>query len=201
MLGQGGTIWRMADARPVDADGWQSVPIDPAVLAARVAGLSYGLLVFDDTGSEWTRDGEKFSLQVFPNRFFASRESGPDTAPYLTVGLGEVDRQPPDVPSELQSDTEDLPAGEARFVGHTERRRPGWHPGVYRQGKRPRGAATHDSGCWQAGRTSQHASARLGSDARCRFDLRCQRRGSPRCEGRGSPHRKEEARLRRLCLT
>ncbi len=114
MLGQGGTLWRMADAQPADAAGWQSVPIDPAVLAVRVAGISYGLLVFDDTGSEWTRDGERFSLQLFPNRFFASRESGPDTAPYLTVTLGEVDRTPPGEPTDFQTDATDLPAGEVR---------------------------------------------------------------------------------------
>src|SRR6185312_6904029 len=57
ILGQGGTTWRMADASPPDAQGWQHVPVDPLVLAARVAGVSLGLFVFDDTGSEWTRQG------------------------------------------------------------------------------------------------------------------------------------------------
>ncbi len=113
MLGQGGTIWRMADATPVDADGWQHVPIDPAVLAARAAGLSEGLLVFDDTGSEWTRDGEKFTLQLFPNRFFDSRESGPATAPYVTAVLGEKDKEPPGEPDDFKVDVANLPAGEA----------------------------------------------------------------------------------------
>src|SRR5262245_32584500 len=48
MLGSGGTRWRMADASPPDAQGWQRVPVDPGVVAARVAGISYGFLVFDD---------------------------------------------------------------------------------------------------------------------------------------------------------
>ena len=33
--------------------------VDPSVVAARVAGVSYGFLLFDDTGSEWKRDGEQ----------------------------------------------------------------------------------------------------------------------------------------------
>ena len=33
------------------------MPVDPLVVAARMAGLSHGFLVFDDTGSEWTRIG------------------------------------------------------------------------------------------------------------------------------------------------
>lgn len=62
----------MADATPPDGDGWQSIPINPAVLAARAAGLSHGLLVFDDTGSEWTHQGDRFQLRIFPNRFVYS---------------------------------------------------------------------------------------------------------------------------------
>jgi hypothetical protein len=113
MLGQGGTTWRMADASPPDARGWQRVAVAPAVLAARVAGVSHGLLLFDDTGSEWTRQGEKFTYRPMPNRYVYSRESGPDRAPYLTVVLGEEDRQPPAAPASLQAEAGDLPAGEA----------------------------------------------------------------------------------------
>ena len=88
-LGQGGTVWRMADATPPDADGWQRIPVDPAVVAARVAGASHGFLVFDDTGSEWSRNGEAFKLRLFPNRFVYSREAGKARAPYLTVELAD----------------------------------------------------------------------------------------------------------------
>ena len=44
VLGNGGTLWRMADASPPDRDGWQHIPVDPRVVAARVAGLSHGFL-------------------------------------------------------------------------------------------------------------------------------------------------------------
>jgi len=116
ILGRGGSLWRMADASPPDREGWQQVPVDPAVVAARVAGTSYGLFVFDDTGSEWSRDGERFTLQLFPNRFVHSREGGERSAPYLTVYVGEADADPPAACSELLAETADLPAGEARAM-------------------------------------------------------------------------------------
>jgi hypothetical protein len=113
MLGEGGTLWRMADAFPPDASGWQRVAVDPAVVAARTAGISYGFLLFDDTGSEWTRRGEQFTFRLFPNRFIHSRESGATTAPYLTIFLGPEDKQPPAAPGDIHSEVKDLPAGEA----------------------------------------------------------------------------------------
>ena len=88
ILGNGGTTWRMADASPPDRDGWQQVPVDPQVVAARVAGLSHGFLVFDDTGSEWTRSGETFTFRLFPNRFVYSREQNRASAPYFDVEPG-----------------------------------------------------------------------------------------------------------------
>jgi len=113
MLGQGGTIWRMADASPPDQRGWQQIPVDPRIVAARVAGISHGMLVFDDTGSEWTRNGEQFNYRLFPNRFFHSRESGKENAPFFTVSLGPADTAPPAAPTEIVVDTTDLPTGEA----------------------------------------------------------------------------------------
>ncbi|MEO6809518.1 MAG: serine hydrolase domain-containing protein, partial [Isosphaeraceae bacterium] len=113
ILGQGGTAWRMADASPPDDQGWQSVAVDPLVMACRVSGLSHGLFLFDDTGSEWTRQGESFTFRLTPNRFVHSRESGPKTAPYLTVTLGPEDNDPPAAPNDVRSDVADLPAGEA----------------------------------------------------------------------------------------
>jgi hypothetical protein len=114
-LGNGGTTWRMADATPPDANGWQRVPVDPQVVAARLAGLSYGFLVFDDTGTEWTRTGEKFALRLFPNRFVYSRDQNAASAPYFLVELGPHDRRPPAAPSGLRVEpaTARLPAGEA----------------------------------------------------------------------------------------
>jgi hypothetical protein len=115
VLGNGGTIWRMSDASPPDREGWQTIPVAPEIVAARLVSLSYGFLVFDDTGSEWTRTGEKFVLQIFPNRFVYSRDQNPSSAPYFTIEPGPEDRLAPAAPGGLKVEpgTADLPAGEA----------------------------------------------------------------------------------------
>lgn len=113
MLGRGGTFWRSDDASAPDAGRWQTIPVDPRVIAARVAGISYGCLVFDDTGSEWSRDGETFSLRLFPNRFFFSLEAQGARAPYFSIELGANDDEAPQAPGELAAEVDDLPAGEA----------------------------------------------------------------------------------------
>lgn len=118
-LGQGGTVWGMADATSSDDNGWQRVAIDPAVIRARIAGVSHGFLIFDDTGSEWKRDGEKWTHRLYPNRFFHSRESGRTNAPYLVVYLGPKDTEAPDAPAKLQAITGDLPTGEALLSWET----------------------------------------------------------------------------------
>jgi lysophospholipase L1-like esterase len=118
MLGEGGTMWRMADATPPDEAGWQTIAIEPAVLAARAAGISYGLLVFDDTGTERPKANDPVSFARFPNRYVHSRDAGRDRAPYITVELGEADTTPPAAPTGFQSTTnapEPLPAGEAKL--------------------------------------------------------------------------------------
>jgi len=113
VLGNGGTIWRMADAFPPDAEGWQRVAIDPLIIAARLAGVSDGILLFDDTGSEWTRDGEKFTYRLFPNRFFMSRDGGRSGAPWLAITTGDPDDQPPTACSGITTSITGLPGGEA----------------------------------------------------------------------------------------
>ena len=115
MLGNGGTIWRMADASPPDTDAWQYVPVDPRIVACRLAGIGHGFLFFDDTGSEWTRDGETFRFRLYPNRFVYSREQNRASAPYFTIELGPEDHRPPGAPAglRLETGTELLPAGEA----------------------------------------------------------------------------------------
>jgi len=112
MFGLGGTRWNNADATAAK-DGWQMIAVDPAVVATRVAGIGYGFVVFDDTGSEWTRQGEKFTYKHFPNRFAFSRQSNASRAPFLTVTLGAVDKEPPAAPGNLSADAANLPAGEA----------------------------------------------------------------------------------------
>ena len=113
MLGQGGTTWRMADAFPPDEDGWQKVAVDPSVVAARVAGISYGFLLFDDTGSEWKRDGEKFTLHSHAQslrpqpRGRAGERPVPDGLS-RRGGQGAAGRA-----GGTRGDAADLPAGEA----------------------------------------------------------------------------------------
>ena len=121
ILGQAGTVWGTNDASPPDSLGWQRVAVAPEVLAARVAGVSHGLFLYDDTGSEWSRDGETFTPKPMPNRFLQSREAGSASAPYLTVVLGPTDDQPPAAPDGLNSDPADLPSGETRVSWLTPR--------------------------------------------------------------------------------
>ncbi|MCE9592272.1 MAG: DUF4091 domain-containing protein [Planctomycetes bacterium] len=113
MNGGGNTIWSFSDATDPDANGYQSLTVDPRVVAARVAGISHGFVLFDDVGSEWSRDGNHFTFTVFLNRFIASREAGRGQAPYLTVSLGEKDGDAPDAVTELHATSDRLPPGEA----------------------------------------------------------------------------------------
>lgn len=112
-LSQGNTFWRFADATPPDKEGWQVIPVDPRVVAARVAGISHGFVVVDDVGSEYEREGERFKYKLFPNRFAFSHEQG-NAKPYFVVTTEGEDRDAPATVTELrQSAGESLPAGEA----------------------------------------------------------------------------------------
>jgi len=88
-LGQGGTVWGFGDASKPDANGWQIIPVDPAVIQARLDGRSEGFFVMDDVGSEYTRDGNNFEYKNFPNRYVASRDGKKATKPYFTLWLEE----------------------------------------------------------------------------------------------------------------
>jgi 3D (Asp-Asp-Asp) domain-containing protein len=114
IFGRGGSRWQTTDASSVGQDGWQTMAVDPRVIAARVANCSYGLFVFDDTGSEWSRDGERFELRLFPNRFIYSREAGERNVPYLTVELGQADSEPPEAPAGIELESRRMPSGEVR---------------------------------------------------------------------------------------
>ena len=123
VLGQGGTVWKMADASPPNAQRWQTIAVGPSVIAARVAGVSQGFLIFDDTGTEWVRHKETFTSEHMPNRFAYSRDQNSASAPYFTVTLGGVDSEPPLAVAEIRSDREGLPAGEALVSWTTPRDR------------------------------------------------------------------------------
>lgn len=93
VLGNGGSLWGFGDATPRDAGGWQVIPIDPAVVQARLEGRSHGFFVMDDVGSEYTRKGNAIEYRLFPNRYVASREGPKKTAPYFVLWL--EDGKPP----------------------------------------------------------------------------------------------------------
>ena len=85
VCGEAGTIWGFGDALPPDVNGWQVIPVDPAVIMACADGRSHGVFVQDDVGSEYVRDGEKFTWKLFPNRMVASRDMNKSVAPYFLV--------------------------------------------------------------------------------------------------------------------
>ncbi len=86
-LGQAGTIWSFGDATKPDAEGWQVIPIDPAVIQARIDGQSHGFFVMDDVGSEYTRTGNTIDYKHFPNRYVASRDGKKAARPYFTLWM------------------------------------------------------------------------------------------------------------------
>jgi len=123
MNGLGNTLWGFADASSPDSQGWQTIPVAPQVVAARIAGISYGFVVFDDVGSEYERHGEKFVYHQFPNRYMASREAGANSAPFFTIYVNGSDRLPPDPVRGIASNSLGLPPGRARVIWRTPRDR------------------------------------------------------------------------------
>ena len=61
IAGEAGARWGFGDASLPDANGWQVIPVDPRVIEACANGSSHGVFVQDDVGSEYLRDGEKFT--------------------------------------------------------------------------------------------------------------------------------------------
>ena len=119
-LGQGHTYWRFADAIGPDKRGFQRIKVDPRVIAARIAGISHGFVVFDDVGNEYTRDGEKFEYHVFPNRYVHSRQARQSRRPYFQVEfLGRDDETPGTVEGLTFVEPIDLPPGEAVVTWRT----------------------------------------------------------------------------------
>lgn len=76
VFGKGHTRWRFSDCTPPDPDGWQVCAIQPEVLAARVAGISHGIGLFDEVGSEWSLKNDQFQYCTYPNRFFTAGRVG-----------------------------------------------------------------------------------------------------------------------------
>lgn len=119
-FGEGGSFWACGEAsEPVD--GWQTIPIDPRLVAARASGISTGFVFFDDVGTELIRrgeDGEEVEIRLFPNRFFYSRDQNKASAPYLEVVVEENvsdAKKPTPAPTALAYCVEGLPRGEVEI--------------------------------------------------------------------------------------
>lgn len=113
IFGGAGQPWASVDAVPPEENGRQRIAVDPKVVQARIAGISQGFVVFDDTGSEWSRRGMEFSQRPFPNRFFVSREGPRERRPHWLVYLGDRDDLPPEGVGALRADTTGCLPGEA----------------------------------------------------------------------------------------
>jgi hypothetical protein len=116
--GRGHMIWRFSECSPPDGGGWQTCAVEPAVVAARAAGLSHGFAVYDDVGSEWSVTNGAFKHHLFPNRFIHSRAEK-RFAPWLEVWVDGEDREPPRPVGEIDVQTAGLPAGEALVIWRT----------------------------------------------------------------------------------
>ncbi len=111
-FGRGNTRWKFADCTSPDQKGWQTCAVDTGVVAARVAGISYGFSLYDEVGSTWSIRNGQFYYNKFPNRFFYSRESG-KSAPWLEVRVDGMDTIPPATVASMSYITSQLPAGQA----------------------------------------------------------------------------------------
>lgn len=107
-IGQGNTLYASVDAKPASTPGWIELEIPPEILLARIHGLSYGILLMDDTGSTWKRTGDEFKQEIFPNRFLASKDSNRSSAPYILVKLA--------ADSSTQQQTKSVPVEQLAFV-------------------------------------------------------------------------------------
>ena len=115
IFGEGGAFWNNAEASP-PVDGWQEIDVLPEVVAARIAGLSHGFVLFDDTGTEIVRNGEETTIRLFPNRFVFSHDQNRASEPFLEVEYEDVvssNDDAPVFPENLQYSNKRLPTGAA----------------------------------------------------------------------------------------
>lgn len=117
-LGQGGSLWRFADATPPDKEGWQVIPVDPRIVQARIAGISSGFVLMDDVGSEYERNGERFTWKLFPNRFVYSHEQS-NGRPYFVVNVGGENHAPPAAPKWVRAVRQERAGGSRVVAEHT----------------------------------------------------------------------------------
>ncbi|PCJ62870.1 MAG: hypothetical protein COA79_01720 [Planctomycetota bacterium] len=113
IFGLGHTTWKFADCTQPDDNGWQTVAVDPKVIAAKVAGISFGFAVNDEVGSEWTDQDNKFKFRHYPNRFCYSRHNKKNKAPYLEIWTSEKDSKGPNAVKYIKVITKGFKPGEA----------------------------------------------------------------------------------------
>ena len=112
VFGHGHTLWGFANASRPDGNGWQEIAVSPDVVAARVAGLSYGFCAADEVGSEWRWKNQRFSYLLFPNRYVYSSEHL-NKKPWMKIWTNGEDHIQPDRVSILGYSNERLRPGEA----------------------------------------------------------------------------------------
>ena len=118
VFGKGHTIWKFAEASKPEPDGWQSIAIDPGVVAARVAQLSQGFCLSDEVGSEWSNKDGAFAYFLFPNRFLYSRETS-KKKPWIEIWTNGEDNVPPDPIKSIKLSTAGLSPGQALIKWNT----------------------------------------------------------------------------------
>ena len=111
IAGEAGARWGFGDASLPDANGWQVIPVDPRVIEACANGSSHGVFVQDDVGSEYLRDGEKFTWKLFPNRMVASRDMNKSVAPYFLVWTDSELKVPDSPKARTEKGAESLSKG------------------------------------------------------------------------------------------
>lgn len=127
-FGEGGSFWSCDEASE-PSDGWQTIPVDPRLVAARAAGISTGFAFFDDVGTELVRrgtDGEEVEIRLFPNRLFYSRDQNAASTPYLEVVVDDevASEERIGAPTALAARTDGLPWGEVEISWRAPRMTP-----------------------------------------------------------------------------
>lgn len=117
-FGRGHTIWKFAECTKPDQYGWQTCAVDADVVAARIAGLSYGFCLYDEVGSVWSIKNGQFQFTYFPNRYCYSRENS-RSASWFEVWVDGTDTIPPDSVTSIRVDNKRFPPGEALVLWNT----------------------------------------------------------------------------------
>jgi len=115
IFGQGFTICGSAEATPPDEKGWQTVEVDPRLVQACVAGISHGIIFYDDLGSDWSIQDNNVAHRLMPNRTVHSREQRA-WAPFYEITIGGEDKDAPAAVGDLAVDATGLAAGELRLT-------------------------------------------------------------------------------------